>query len=158
MPASCSPLNQETVQLEPAALMHEKETLMLGPLERYWNEDRRQNMFCTISPDLPPNSAIIHTNNDTPVSPYEQKLVTTRLMTPEPTKTEPPTLVVTTTSLIVTHVLPQSMSQAPPAWIPLTPTQLRTAAPVPRRILTPPVRLPSPPTPRTPSPQLAQPL
>ena len=101
-----SPLIQETVWLELAALTHKAEALTLGLLERYWNKDCRQNMFRAVSPDLFPESAVICTNDDPPISSYEQKLVTMRLMTPELTETELPTLVVTTTSPTITHALP----------------------------------------------------
>ena len=67
-------------------------------------------MFCMISPNLSPESAVICTDNDPPISPYEQKLVTMRPMTPELTETEPPMLMVTTMSLIVTYALLQSVS------------------------------------------------
>ena len=156
MPTPNPPPDQETVQLELAPLAYEAGTLTLGPLGRYWNEDRRQNMFRAISPDLSPESATIHTNDPPIVSPYEQKLMTMRPTTPKPTETDPPMLVVTTMSPIVTHALPQSVSQAP-TWMPPTLTQPRTTAPVLRRIPTPPVRPPSPLMPCVPSPQLAQP-
>ena len=108
--ASCPSLDQETVQLELATSVYKIGTLTLGPLGQYWNKDHRQNMFHGISPNQSPESVVIHTNDHTLSSPYEQKLVTTRLMTPEPTETKPSMLVVTTTSPTVTHTLPQFMS------------------------------------------------
>ena len=116
-------LTQETVWKDLAALTHRVEALLPRPLERYWNEECRKNMFHAITPDPLPESVTICTDDRPPTSPYEQKLVATRSITPEPTKIEPSMMIAaSTTPLMITYESSRPMNQASMPML-LIPTQ-----------------------------------
>jgi hypothetical protein len=94
-------------------------------------------MFQAKSPDLSPGIAEIRTNNQptTTKSPYEQKIVVTRLTTPELVEMTPmPTMAKTT--LTLAHTLLPTVSQTPVPTMP-TLTYSGPTALVPHRIPTP---------------------
>jgi Retrotransposon gag protein len=152
MPDSDSLQASEEIRSQPISPIRELEASTTGLLGRYWNEERRQNMFRTRTPDTSPNTANIHTDDDLAniTSPYEQKIVVVRPTTPEPEEAIPIPMQTKTTPTL-THTPLPAVSQIPVLMAPM-PIHHMATAPVPHRIPTPPIRSPSPPTSRGPSP------
>ena len=103
-------------------------------------------MFRAERNDPSPETMTPCIHNESTDSPYEQKLVTTRPVTPELIKSE---TFASTTAIVPstgTHESLQPVGQIPTMKL-TNPSQPRIAALVVRKIMTPPVRPPSPPTP-----------
>jgi hypothetical protein len=158
IPSTSDPFQaSEEIRLQPISPIRELGASTTGLLGLYWNDDRRQQMFRTKTPDLDPESAKIRTKDHPTAteSPYERKIVVTRPTTPEPAEVTPvPTTAKTTPTLAHAPLL--AVSQTPIPTIPI-PIHYGTVAPVPRRIPTPPIRPPSPLPPRPPSPPIPRP-
>ena len=102
---SPTPLSQEAVRVEPAALIKsEDEPRWSTPLDWYWTEDQRRRMFRTEPTPEP-------TKLRPTKSPYERKLVTTRPSTP--IKDEPMLSPTMTLKLESSPILPADTTSPP---------------------------------------------